>query len=67
MTKPEKGHQATRIPAGEQAAEEDRSTQPETAPDIPAGKASTAPAEQIVECSADTIEDSDGNYLEPPD
>jgi hypothetical protein len=33
----------------------------------PGGKASTAPEEENKECTTDTINDGDGNYLEPPD
>jgi hypothetical protein len=67
MTQPEKGQEATRIPAGEQAAEENRSSQPEAEPSGPTGKASTTRPDQIEGCAADTIHEGDGNYQEPPD
>jgi hypothetical protein len=67
MTPRKKGLADLRIPAGEEAAKEAFSEEREAAPEVPAGKASTVPADQAAGCSADTIEDGNGNYLEPPD
>jgi hypothetical protein len=59
-------------PGGEQAAEdttseETRSARPDLIPSSPGGKASTASKEDIQRCAPDTINEGDGNYLEPPD
>jgi hypothetical protein len=47
--------------------EERRSAEPDAVPSTPASKANTGPDEQIEGYALDTITDSDGNYLEPPD
>lgn len=67
MTQPKKGLENLRIPAGEEGAKEALADLRETEPTVPAGKASPVPPKETAEYSADTIEDGDGNYLEPPD
>lgn len=47
--------------------EERRSAEPDSLPSTPAGKANAGPDNQIEGYALDTIIDSDGNYLEPPD
>jgi len=67
MKQPGNGHQALRIPGGEQAARKALSDQAEAEATHPGGEALTAAPEEVEGCSADTISASDGNYLEPPD
>ncbi|HEX8823453.1 MAG TPA: hypothetical protein VF794_26235 [Archangium sp.] len=47
----------------EQATEQDRPEEKSAQ----AGKATTAPPDEIKGCAVDTIQDDDGRYLEPPD
>ena len=47
--------------------EEHRSAEPDAVPSSPAGKANAGPDAQIEGYAMDTITDSEGNYLEPPD
>ncbi|WP_257454486.1 hypothetical protein [Archangium lipolyticum] len=67
MTAPDTEPRTTTEQGGEQAPEDTRSAQPDAVPASPGGKASTAPGEDIQVCASDTIDEGDGNYLEPPD
>jgi hypothetical protein len=67
MTQRGTGLGSLRIPAGEQGAKEVRSAAPEEESSVPGGKASTASPEDVEGYAPDTINDGDGNHLEPPD
>jgi hypothetical protein len=72
MTASDKERRIATDQGGEQAPEdippkETRSTSPDPIPSTPGGKASTAADEDNQRCAPDTINEGDGNYLEPPD